>query len=352
MKLGIARILACAAGAVLLAAAPSPASGFDASQRGQIIEGIKKAMGHYIDPKVTAAVDAQLDSDRAKLVAIVDPREFAKAVTGDLRAAGHDKHLYLAYSDQLPPPGGHANESQAEIAHDTDSTRLHNAGVRGAYWLPGNIGFINLRGFPGMYGEATRHPIDAAMAVVANTDALIIDLRNNGGGDPDTLDYWMGYFFAKPTELTQIHWVTPTAHIDRQYSASSVAGPRYTKPVYVLTSAHTYSCAEQFAYDMQSLHRATLVGETTGGAANPGDFTRLNDHFAVFVPTGRAYNPYTRTNWEGVGVKPEVPTTADGALLRAYTLGLQTANDSFDELVVDRAAILKDPAQVLSNYLK
>lgn len=327
------------------------ATSFDSAYRGQLIDNVKNALRVYIDPNVTSTVDARLDADRSNLVAIADPQQFAVAVTSDLRAAGHDKHLYVLYSDRLPPPDAQSHNTKAGRLHDESSTRLHNADVRGAFWLPGNVGYINLRGFPPMLGNATKAPIDAAMGIVANTDALIIDLRRNGGGDPDSLDYWMGYFFAPRTELTSIRWLRPQPHIDRQFSAAQVTGARYGKPIYILTSSSTASCAEQFAYDLQSLHRATLIGETTAGAANPGDFTRLDDHFAVFVPTGRAYNPYTKTNWEGIGIKPEVATPAGDALVKAYTLALRQANDPFDELVVERDAVLKNPGRVLSNIL-
>lgn len=349
MKLGAVTLSAiCAA----LAAAPVQAqtAPFDASKRSALIDGVQKAMSSYIDPRITTAVRAKLNADRATLTAIGDPHAFAKAVSDDMHASGHDAHLNLVYSAELPPPEDESGTpSQAKIAHETESDRLHNAGIRGAYWLPGNIGYVNLRGFPGM-DAPTKHAIDAAMATVANTDALIIDLRRNGGGDPDSLDYWMGYFFARPTELTSIRWITPKPHVDRQFSAATVTGSRYDKPIYVLTSSRTFSCAEQFAYDVQSLKRATLVGETTGGGANPGGFNRLDAHFAVFIPYGRAYNPYTKTNWEGVGVKPEIAVDANGALLKAYTVALQRSTNPFDELVVERATILKDPAAILKTY--
>ena len=335
---------ACAA--LILSPARADTPGFDAAYRNGLIDAVQKTMSGYIDPQVTAAVRAKLDADRASLTAIPDAAEFAKAVSDDLHAAGHDQHLNLIYSAQLPPPEAQHTRTQAEIMHDVQSDRLHNAGIRGAYWLPGNIGYVNLRGFP-EFNPATQHAIDVAMSVVANTDALIIDLRHNGGGDPDSLDYWMGYLFARPTELTSIHWITPKPRVDRQFSAAKITGAHYDKPLYVLTSARTFSCAEQFAYDVQSLRRATLVGETTGGGANPGDFNRVDAHFALFVPNGRAYNPYTKANWEGVGVKPEIPTAANDALLKAYTVALQSSKNQFDELVVERAEILKDPGAAL-----
>lgn len=319
---------------------------FDAAQRGAILDGITQDLHTYIYPDVTTKVQAALTSDRARLVAISDPQQFAKAVSEELHATGNDKHLNLIYSEDVLAPD--ADPTPAEIAHDNQETALHNALVMAVQWLPGNIGYIRIAGFPSD-SPNTRRVIDAAMATIANTDSLIIDLRRNGGGDASSLDYWMGYFFAKPTELTSIHWMTPKPHVERQFSAAKVGGERYLKPIYVLTSSRTFSCAEQFTYDLKSLHRATIVGETTGGGANPGDFHRLTDHFAVFVPTGRAYNPYTKTNWEHTGVAPDVPAASADALLDAYTLALKSDSNTFDALVSERKKILEDPAAMLKR---
>jgi hypothetical protein len=322
------------------------AADFTAAERGTLLDGVASAMGVYIYPDVADAVRAKLNSQRSSLVAIADPVEFAKSVSAVLHTTGNDKHLNLYYSAE-PIQDDH-DPTPAQIAHDEKSDVLHNAGVRIAQWLPGNIGYIRILSFPSD-APGVRRAIDAAMATVAHTDALIIDLRHNGGGDPSSLDYWMGYFFAKPTELTSIHWTTPKPHVDRQFSAASVAGPIYDKPLYVLTSSKTFSCAEQFTYDLKALHRASIVGETTGGGANPGDFHRLNSHFAVFIPTGRAYNPYTKTNWEHTGISPDVSATVSDALVRAYTLALQRDTNAFDELVVERQELLKDPGGAIAR---
>jgi len=329
--------------AAVLPAFAAPAD-FTAAQRGQILDGIAQDLHGYIYPDVAVKVRTALASDRARLAAIGDPQQFAQAVSSELHASGNDKHLNLIYSSDLLAPD--TDPTPAEIAHDKQETVLHNAGVRGAQWLPGNIGYIRINGFPGDSPEV-RKTIDAAMATIANTDALIIDLRRNGGGDPSSLDYWMGYFFAKTTELTSIRWTAPKPHVDRQFSAPQVGSARYLKPIYVLTSARTFSCAEQFTYDLRALHRASVVGETTGGGANPGEFHRLTDHFAVFIPTGRAYNPYTKTNWEHTGIAPDVSVAAMDALVTAYAQALKNDNDTFDALVLERKKILEDPAQVL-----
>jgi C-terminal processing protease CtpA/Prc len=235
----------------------------------------------------------------------------------------------------------------ASLAHLLLSQRVLNYGYAAAIRLAGNVGYLRLDEFGPM--PQSKGAIDAAMALLGNTDALIIDVRANHGGDPDSLDYLMGYFYAKPTELTGILITQGKPQLYKQFSEAHVAGARYLgKPLYVLTSDHTFSCAEQFAYDMKSLHRATLVGKTTGGGANPGGFVPLDPHFAIFVPLGRAVNPYTQTNWEGVGVVPDVPAESPAALLVAYTQALGASGNAFDEAAAARAEALKDPQKALA----
>lgn len=171
--------------------------------------------------------------------------------------------------------------------------------------------------------------IESAMQFLAGTDALIIDLRHNGGGSPRAAQTLEAYFFSQQQQITSIEFRDPTTGKlteYQQYTASTVPGPLYlNKPIYLLTSAHTGSCAEQFAYDLHNLKRVTLVGQTTIGAANPGGFHPIGGKFAIFIPVGRAYSPVTKTNWEGTGIAPYVASIGTNALVRAYTLALQDA---------------------------
>jgi C-terminal processing protease CtpA/Prc len=162
------------------------------------------------------------------------------------------------------------------------------------------------------------------MNFLADTDALIVDLRKNGGGDPAMVALLCSYFFGvesvhlndiyfRPDDSTQQYWTSPF-----------VPGRKYTdKDVYVLTSGYTFSGAEDFANNLKTLKRATIVGETTGGGANPGGMERLHDHFAIFVPSGRAINPITKSNWDGTGVEPDVKVSAELALQKAHAIALE-----------------------------
>ena len=198
--------------------------------------------------------------------------------------------------------------------------RTINHGFERAERLEGNIGYLEVRSF--MSGAAAAEPtIAGAMAFLADTDALIVDVRRNGGGNPETVALLSSYLFDQRTHLNDLYW-RERGRTDEFWTRDAVKGRRYgqRKPVYVLTSARTFSGAEEFANNLKALERATIVGETTGGGAHPGGTQRVGAHFALWVPTGRAINPITKTNWEGTGVVPDVAVPADQALEKAKEL--------------------------------
>jgi len=162
------------------------------------------------------------------------------------------------------------------------------------------------------------------MTQLADSAALIIDLRRNGGGDPTMVALIAGYLFEKRTHLNDLYW-REGQRIEEFWTDENVAGPQYgiKKAIYVLTSKLTFSAAEEFAYDLKALKRATIIGEITGGGANPGGDRRLSANFSAFIPNGRAINPITKSNWEGTGVVPDVLVPSSNALLVAQTVALK-----------------------------
>jgi hypothetical protein len=300
----------------------------DAAARAQVIDASIAALRRlYVFPEVAAKLETTL-RDRAKAGAYdrtTSAAALAEQLTRDLQAVSRDKHMRMQYSarpvrNDPPPNTAPSAEDKAEAR--TMAQQL-NAGFVKVERLDGNIGYLRLDYF--MHGDDVGPRAAAAMTLLADTDALILDLRENHGGHPATVALIVSYLYDayaeihindiydRPTDSTQQYWTLP-----------SLPGPRYAdKPVYVLTSRQTFSGGEECAYDLQTLKRATLIGEVTGGGANPGDRVKVGEHFALFVPTGRAINPVTRTNWEGVGVKPEIATTAAAALDTAYLLALR-----------------------------
>jgi C-terminal processing protease CtpA/Prc len=161
------------------------------------------------------------------------------------------------------------------------------------------------------------------MNYLAHADAIIIDLRENGGGDPKMIALVSTYLFSKPTHLNDL-WERKSNTTQQYWTLPYVPGNRLEdKPAYVLTSKRTFSGAEEFSYNLKNLKRATIVGETTGGGAHPVRGQRIDDHFIIGVPFARAINPISKTNWEGTGVEPDVKVPAAEALATAQKLAIE-----------------------------
>ncbi|WP_194898848.1 S41 family peptidase [Catenulispora pinisilvae] len=224
-----------------------------------------------------------------------------------------DKHLRLAWSDE-PRDLEEQGDDEAIFAA---MTRAANYGVRRVERLEGNVGYLDLT----LVADASAgaRVIAAAMELIANTEALIIDLRANRGGAPNGVQLWCSYLF--PDDETHLNdFYSRVEDATRQYwTLAHVDGSRYLdRPVYVLISGKTFSAGEEFAYNLKTQKRATLVGETTRGGAHDNEFYPLTAHVTVSIPNARAINPVTGTNWEGVGVEPDVAVSADEAFDVAY----------------------------------
>lgn len=312
--------------ALILLATTSFAAPVTDAEKTQTIDALFASMTKtYVFPDKAAEAEKSIRAHLANgdYASIVEGREFATRLTEDLRAVCHDAHLHVRYDEHALPPRKQADKpSPDEISQEKRLGQLYNGGFLQVQRLEGNVGYIKFDGF--MDPKAAERPLRAAMDFVSDTDALIFDVRENGGGDPATVRLVCSYLFdSKPVHLNDIY-MRPTNHTDEFWTLAKLPGKRYLgKEVYVLTSKRTGSGAEEFAYDLKNLHRATIVGESTWGGANPGDFVRLNDHFGAFVPNGRAINPYTKTNWEGTGVDPDVHVTAGDALKTAHLLAVK-----------------------------
>jgi C-terminal processing protease CtpA/Prc len=194
--------------------------------------------------------------------------------------------------------------------------------------LPGNVGYLDLRMFSG--DPDAQATAVAAMNFLGHSDALIVDLRRNGGGSPGMIATLLTYLVEPGDRLNfNNFYVREGDRTTQWWTLPYVPGPRlHGKPLYVLTSERTGSAAEEFSYDVQTHELGTLVGQVTAGGANPGGMFRMNDHFAAFIVTGRAVNPITKTNWEGVGVKPDIAVPAEDALREAHVAAVKKLLES------------------------
>ena len=288
-------------------------------ERQRVIDGvIRNLKEHYVDRDVAQKMaDALLANTKSgNDNATTDGAAFADLLTGQMREVSHDMHLEVVYSqDRLPDrPGTPSPESLASYRRALEQ---ENCTFEAAKILPHNIAYLKLNSFPDV--SICRSTAVAAMASLNSADAIIFDLRDNGGGYPEMVMLISAYLFDHPEYIYNPR-ESPT---ERSWTRSPVAGNKLAdKPVYVLTSGTTWSGAEQFSYDLKMLKRATLVGERTRGGAHAGVFYRIDDHFGIGIPEVRAVNPFSKTDWEGVGVEPEVKVKAEDALETAERLAV------------------------------
>lgn len=250
-----------------------------------------------------------------------DGAAFADRLTADLRAITHDLHLGVTHSAEVL---GHAGPRDPAVeAEWLARARGDHFGFAAARILPGGVGLLELRYFARVTPEV-RDTALAAMRALAGVDALLVDLRANTGGDPGMVALLSSQLFTgdRPVHLNDLYYRPSDQRIE-SWTDPRLDVPRITGPVFTVTSGQTFSAAEEYTSNLKHLGRAIQVGETTGGGAHPGGAVRLSDHFQAFMPSGRAINPVTGGNWEGVGNVPEIAVPASAALDRAYVESLE-----------------------------
>ncbi len=255
--------------------------------------------------------------------AINDGQAFAQKLSADLSALTKDAHIRYQYNaTPMPPRVANQEPTEADLMAERLEAASRNFGIERVERLTGNIGYIDVRLFyaPALAGDT----IAAAMNLVAHTDALIIDLRRTMGGHPETVALMTSYLFDERKHLNSF-FSRESNTADQSWSLDWVPGTRFgsRKPVYILTSKGSASAGEEFAYNLKHMKRATIIGETTMGAANIGNFVQLTPQFTLFIPHGRVVNAITKTNWEGVGVEPDVKVAAYDALSTAQLIALK-----------------------------
>jgi retinol-binding protein 3 len=253
-------------------------------------------------------------------------REFETMVNAEIRQVCRDGHLRFIYDPEevaaLRNPA--ADSSNAPLPGDVARERRKNFGLREARILDGNVGYLDIRDFA--YPPLCAGIAAGAMAFLAGCDALIVDLRGNGGGYAETVAFLLSYFFPPGQSITLNSFFVRGEEAATQLGTLPVVPgkPMPHVPLYVLTSRRTFSGGEEFAYDLKHLKRAVLVGEVTGGGANNPDDVVVNDDFVLSLPVGRPVNAITGTNWEGVGVTPDIAVPCREAFDVAYREALRT----------------------------
>jgi hypothetical protein len=335
----------------------------DAGVRAQVIEGVLKNLNEaYVYPETAKRMEQAVRERVAKkeYEGVTSAKALAQMLTEHLQAVSRDKHLRVNYraealaeNEALPgvariirrrpgDAGGGGNpadgapgrriirepgdgetpagSSPARVVRRDPNDLTGNMGLEKVETLEGNLGLLEFSYFDG--SDEAGKKISDAMNRLADTDALIIDLRRCRGGANVAINLLMSYFFDKSIHLSDAY-DRLTGNTMTFHSLAEVPGRRYgQKEVYILTSNRTFSAAEDISYTLKNLKRATIVGETTGGGAHPVMGRRLHEHFLVMIPFARYISPITKTNWEGTGVEPDIKTPAAHALKVAQLAAL------------------------------
>jgi hypothetical protein len=283
----------------------------------RLIQSVAAAVKqHYYDKRVAeTAAEALLAHEKAgDYDSVTDGQALARLVEKHLREDSRDNHFTMEYTrnvfpdfSQPPPP-----EAQARYraAMQQANCTFEKVEIR-----PHNVGYLKLNSFPDL--PACQATATAAMSTLNHADALIFDLRDNRGGYANMVVFLAGYLFDHPEYMFN----SRDAISEETWTRSPVPGSLLAdKPVYILTSSRTYSGAEQFSFDLKMLKRATLIGETTGGASHSGVLHNLDDHFAVGIPETKPINPFSASDWAITGVEPDVKVKAADALDTAEKL--------------------------------
>lgn len=276
----------------------------------------------YFDPAVAARVAAALIERLAqgRYADIRAAEPLAQALTRDLLEITRDRHLAVAVVPEPGAPVAGAQRPAEEPSREVTGRRT-NFGVQRVEILPGNVGYLNMTVF--FRPDEARDTLAAAMRALRHADALILDMRTNAGGSPETAALLASYLFDAPGQ--PLFDIVDRSGAHRTYSteASPVPERNGLRPVYILTSARTFSAGEGIAFILQERRRVEVVGDRTAGAANPGRSYPVNARFAVTVPNGQVRTAATGRNWEGTGVVPDIPAAADGALRVAHVHALR-----------------------------
>lgn len=286
----------------------------DDATRARVIDQVTRVLERsYVIPETAKMMSAALRKRRTsrEYRAVRDGRDFARLLTADLQEVSHDLHLEVRFSYVVLP----ADLAKRNPAEESKRLAAANCGFEKAAHLRPNVGYLKFD----MFADAAicAPTASAAMNFLSDSDALILDLRDNRGGGGGMVEFIASYLFAERTRLDDFFSRTENT-TEETWTLPYVPGKKFIgKPVYVLTSKQTFSAAEYLSNVLRNLKRATLIGEATGGGSHTIEIKRIDDHFSARIPTGR---PITKTDWEGTGVEPDVKVQADQALEAALKL--------------------------------
>lgn len=277
----------------------------------------------YVFPDVAKQMSEHLRQryEEGAYEGIAEVDALVRKLTEDLQSISHDKHLHVDPAQQAPLENLTQEERRNREARALERRKFDNFAFQKVERLLGNVGYLKFDAF--MDASYAGETAISAMSFLANSDALIIDLQDNGGGSPSMIQLISSYFFEEPKHLNSFY-IRKSDETRQFWTSSHVQGRRMAEiPIFVLTSLGTFSAAEEFTYNLQNMKRATIVGQTTGGGAHPVEYHQNAElQIGASIPFGRAVNPISGTNWEGTGVKPDVETEPGQAIQVAHKLAI------------------------------
>lgn len=325
------------------------------AEKESAVNSISKLLfDNYIFPDVSVQMEKYIKSRLAgkEYDGFNEPQKFAEVLTKDLQSISKDKHIKVEFSpDRIKKMKENDLDEDIEMSPDfIHQLKNENYYFKKVERLNGNIGYIDIRNFGP--GELIKDKVASVMGFVEDCNAIIFDMRFNGGGDPTGIQVITSYLFGEePVHLNDLYF-RPKDTTEEFWTFKDIKGKRMPDvPVYILTSSFTFSGAEEFTYNLKNLNRALVIGETTGGGAHPGGVNIADNNFLVFVPVGRAINPVTKTNWEGTGISPDIEINSTKALTKAHILALENIRNketqenivnSYNWLIESLNATLKD----------
>lgn len=245
---------------------------------------------------------------------INDPHILAGVLTKEVSSVFHDEHFHVEYNPQMANElAGNIEDVPKMVEEKLRIDRERNFGFKKIEILNGNIGYLEISSFSRL-NKFSKATADAALRTVSNANAIIIDLRFGVGGSPEMVNYIISHFFKTRTHVIDIYIRSENLTLPYWTAPDSSMLSLTSLPIYILTSYKTFSAAEGLSYELQSLKRATIVGETTRGGAHTVTYRNLSSGFVADIPFGRATSPITKTNWEKIGVIPDIKVSEDNAL--------------------------------------
>ena len=290
-----------------------------------VIDNICKALNkNYVlpDKAKLMSVFIKEQNKKGKYDLLANPNELASQVFKDIRSVYNDNHIRIAYDPQLEKDIINSLSSKKGASKVTDANiakdEKMNFYFKKLEILPSNIGYIEFNGFASQ-SQSARKTINSAMQFVSHTDALIIDLRSNFGGNGSTANEIASYFFKTKTytgrSFNRIENKWTNGYLENKRTITN--GLVLNMPVYILTSNRTFSAAEGLAYTLQNIKNAVIIGDTTRGGAHLTRSFSLGNGFVGFIPFARGENAATNTDWEGTGVIPNIATEESDCLITA-----------------------------------